>query len=150
MLKKEILCAVDFSEPSMDALKWSIELARKDHATITIMYCYRLIASFDDEQMRDLKKNIELEAKRKFQKFETAYLHGLDVQYSFITEVGFYHFRIEMFLRHNPVALVVIGSSIAQNFDENKHLGFGQFLKNAKVPVVVVPLLEGRDAEVQA
>src|SRR5436190_9206158 len=139
MTKSDILCAVDFSASSINALEWAVDVAKKTHSKLTIMFCYRLIAAFDDEDTLDLKKNMEKDARLKFKELEKQYIKGQPFPYTFTTEVGFYHFRIEMFVRINPVGLIVLGSSIVQQFDENKNLGFDAFLKASKVPVVVVP-----------
>jgi len=139
MKKNDILCAVDFSESSMDALQWTFDEAVKTQSKVTIMFCYRLIAEFTDGATIDLKYKIEEAAKRKFREFELRNLNGLPVTYKFVMEVGFYHFRIEMFLQKNPVGLLVIGGSIVENFDEYKNLGFEKFIKQVQIPVVIVP-----------
>ena len=139
MKNKTILCAVDFSESSLNALKWTFDLAKKTQAKVVVMFCYRLIALTEDEETIGLKGKMEEEATMKFKEFERGQLNGQPVTYKFITEVGFFHFRIEMFLRNNPVGLLVLGNSVVQNFDEYKNVGFENFLKSSKIPVVVVP-----------
>ena len=141
MKKNDILCAVDFSESSIDAMNWAIDLAKKTQAKLTVMYCYRLIPTTggNDEASTSLKRNIEEEATRKFREFEAQHLSDHAVNYRFIAEVGFYHFRIEMFLQSNPVGLLVIGGSIVDNFDEYKNLGFEKFISGSKVPILIVP-----------
>ena len=134
-----ILCAIDFSESSLQALKWTLKMARLTRATVTVLFCYRLIAIGDDEETLDLKKNMENEALKKFNEIEKKLMKGQAVSYQFVTEVGFFPFRIEMFIRKSPVGLLVMGNSIIQNFDEYKNLSFEQFLKNSNVPVVIVP-----------
>ncbi len=139
MKKKDILCTVDFSDSSIDALKWAFDYAKRTQAKVTVMYCYRLIALMDDEETSGLKRNKEEEATKMFKEFETKHLNGQPVTYKFITEVGFFHFRIEMFLQKNPIGLLVMGNSTVQKFDEYKAIGFDKFLMNSKVPVVIVP-----------
>jgi hypothetical protein len=139
MNKGDILCAVDFSDSSIDALRWAVELARRTGSKLTIMFCYRLITGIHNEGTIDLKKSMEHEAWSKFNEVEKLVLMGQPFQYAFITEVGFYHLRIEMFLRTHPVRVLVVGNSIVRNFDEDTHLGFGQFLRLSKIPVVIVP-----------
>jgi hypothetical protein len=111
------------------------------------MFCYRLIAGFRDEGTLELKKSMEQDAWSKFYEIERQFLKGQPIQYAFITEVGFYHLRIEMFLRAHPVRVLVVGHTIVQTFDENTSLGFAQFLKGSKVPVVVVPHETGEEIE---
>ncbi len=139
MSKSTILCAIDFSDSSLQALRWTLQLAELTHAQVTILFCYRLITAADNEEFLDLKKNMEDEARRKFNELERTLIDGQAVPYKFVSEVGFFSFRIEMFLRKSPVNLLVLGNSIVQNFDDHKSLPFEQFLKNCKVPVVIVP-----------
>ena len=144
MDNKTILCAIDFSESSIQALKWTLTMAQLTQAKVTVLFCYRLIAAVDEGETQNLKKNMEDEALKKFTEIEKKIINGHAVSYRFVTEVGFFSFRIEMFIRKSPVGLLVMGTSIVQNFDEYKSLSFEQFLKNSKVPVVIVPE-EGKD-----
>lgn len=139
MRKKMILCAIDFSESSFRALKWTLKQAQLTQSRVTVLFCYRLIAAGEDEETLDLKRNIEHEALEKFNEIEKRLINGQAVPYQFVTEVGFFPFRIETFIRKSPVGLLVMGNSIVQNFNEYKNLSFDQFLKNSKVPVVIVP-----------
>jgi nucleotide-binding universal stress UspA family protein len=138
MNDKTILCAIDFSKSSLQALKWTIKMAQLTKAKVTVLFCYRLITAGDDEETLHLKKNIEDEALKKFNKIEKEMINGQSVSYQFVVEVGFFSFRIEMFIRKSPVGLLVMGDSIIPNFNEYKNLNFEQFLKNSKVPVVIV------------
>ena len=82
---------------------------------------------------------METKALAQFHEIEMEYINKATVPYQFITEVGFFPSRIEMFIRKSPVSLLVMGSSIIENFNEYKNLSFDQFLHTSKVPVVVVP-----------
>lgn len=139
MNKKTILCAIDFSESSLQALKWTLNLAQLTHTQITVLFCYRLIAAGDDKETLDLKRNMENEALRKFNEIEKRVIKDRTISYRFVTEVGFFSHRIEMFIRKSPVALLVLGNSIIQDFNEYKNFSFEEFLKNNNVPVVIVP-----------
>lgn len=139
MNKKTILCAIDFSESSVQAFKWTMKMAHLTQAQVTVLFCYRLITAEDDAETLYLKKKIENDALKKFNEIEKKIVNGQAVPYQFITEVGFFPFRIEMFIRKSPVNLLVLGNSIVENFNEYKNLSFEQFLKNSSVPVVIVP-----------
>ena len=114
-------------------------MAQLTQAKVTVLFCYRLIAAVDEEETQDLKKNMEDEAFKKFTEIEKKIINGHAVSYRFVTEVGFFSFRIEMFMRKRPVDLLVMGNSIIQNFNEYKNLSFEQFIESCKVPVVIVP-----------
>lgn len=139
MKGKPILCAIDFSQSSLEALSWALKMARQAQASLTILFCYRLIGTENDEETLALKKNMEHEAVGKFHEIERKFIHGNATPYQFITEVGFFSYRIETFLRQHPVGLLVMGNSIIPNFNEYKNFGFDKFLEETKVPVVIVP-----------
>ena len=108
-------------------------------SNVTVLFCYRLIADNNDGEIIDLKRNIENEALKKFNQIEKK-LEKADLgSFQFITEVGFFPHRIEMFIRKSPVSLLVMENSIVQNFEEYKKLSFDEFLKNSGVPVLIVP-----------
>ena len=65
MNKKTILCAIDFSESSIQALKWTMQMAQLAQAQVTVLFCYRLIAAEDDAGTLYLKKKIENDALPK-------------------------------------------------------------------------------------
>jgi hypothetical protein len=139
MSEKTILCAIDFSKSSTKALKWTLGMAQFTRARIIVLFCYRLIPANDDEETQGLKRTMEQVALKKFKEIEKGLIHDTSVSVQFVTEVGFFPFRIEMFLRKNPVGLLVIGNSIIQSFNEFKNLSFEEFLKTTKIPVVIVP-----------
>ena len=140
MSSKTILCAIDFSESSIQAVKVALTVAKWMKAKVVIMYCYRLISEKDnDEVTLNLKKNIENEASRKFSELEAKLKSVPDVPYQFITEVGFFSFRIEMFIRKSSTSMLVTGDTVVQNFNDYKNLSFEQFVKTARIPVMIVP-----------
>ena len=139
MLKaKTILCAIDFSKSSLNALQWSLREGKLIHAHVTILFCYRLIPG-QPGTLTDIKKKIEQEANLKFQKIETEVIKGDSPAYQFLTEVGFFSSRIASIVDNLPVCMVVMGSSIVKNFNDDHHPAFEEFLYKATVPVVVVP-----------
>lgn len=143
MAKKTILCAVDFSEPSIQAMKLAMAEAQLHKTQVIFLFCYRLIATGDEGESLNMKRDMEARALTQFHEIEMEFINKATVPYQFITEVGFFPSRIEMFIRKSPVSLLVIGSSIIENFNEYKNLSFDQFLRTSKVPVVVVPETDG-------
>ena len=142
MAKETILCAVDFSEASIQAIRWAISEAQSRKTPLTFLFCYRLIADGDEVESWNMKKDMESKALAQFRELETKFIESSMVPYQFIMEVGFFPSRIEMFIRRIPVSLLIIGSSIIENFNEYKNLTFDQFLLVSKIPIVVVPETE--------
>ena len=139
MVRKTILCAVDFSESSLHALRWTMAEAQLHKTQVIFLFCYRLIATGDEVESLNMKHDIETKALEQFHKTEIEFISKATVPYQFIMEVGFFSSRIEMFVRKSPVSLLVLGSSIIENFNEYKNLSFDQFIRTSKVPVVIVP-----------
>ncbi len=139
MAKETILCAVDFSETSIQAIRWAITEAQSRKTHVTFLFCYRLIAAGDEVESLSMKKDMESRALAQFREIERKFINSSKVPYQFIMEVGFFPSRIEMFIRKSTVSLLIIGSSIIENFNEYKNLTFDQFLLTSKIPVVVVP-----------
>jgi nucleotide-binding universal stress UspA family protein len=139
MAKKTILCAIDFSESSISALKWAMSAARLYQAQVTILFCYRLIAANDEGELQNMKRDMEKKALERFHEIENKLGDTPTVSYQFVTEVGFFPFRIEMFIRKSTINLLVMGNSVIENFNEYKNVSFDQFLLKTKIPVVIVP-----------
>lgn len=113
--------------------------ARFYQAQVTILFCYRLIAANDEGDLQNMKRDIETKALKQFHEIEKKLGDTPTVSYQFVTEVGFFPFRIEMFIRKSTVNLLVMGNSVIENFNEYKSVSFDQFLLKTKIPVVVVP-----------
>ncbi len=139
MAKKTILCAIDFSESSLHALKWAMTLAQLSQAEVVVLFCYRLIAEDTTMELLNIKRDMEAKALQQFQEIEKELADVSAVPYQFVTEIGFFSSRIEMFISKRPVSMLVMGNSVMSNFNEYKNLSFDQFLLKTKIPVVVVP-----------
>ena len=92
-MNTEIICTTDFSDSSTNALKWSIDLAKRLDAHLTILYAYRLFKQ--NGEVVAMKKMIEDEATRNFSALEHELLLGTGIQYAFKPEVGFVVDRVE-------------------------------------------------------
>jgi len=133
-MPKSILCAIDFSESSLNALKWAAELSAKFNTHLTVLYPYRLLQATKEDVIDVKKKNEEL-AARKFAALENDYLNGKVVSFDFTAEVGFLADRIEDHLRKNSILMMVIGKNMNSSSTEN----LDDLISHVKVPVVVIP-----------
>lgn len=139
MAKRTILCAIDFSESSLQALKWTMLIAKERQAQATFLFCYRLISASDEVELLNLKRDMETKALSQFQEIEKKFIKTTTVPYQFVMEVGFFSSRIELFLRKSPVNLLVLGNSMVKNFNEYKNLSFDEFLTDTKIPILIAP-----------
>ncbi len=139
MTKKTILCAIDFSESSLQAIKWTMIMAQLYKAQVTFLFCYRLIVGDDTVASLNMKCDMEAKAASQFLEIEKNYMKATSVPYQFVSEVGFFSSRIGQFIRKTPVTLLVVGNSMIENFSEYKNLSFEHFLTTLKIPVIIAP-----------
>ena len=137
-MKDQILCAIDFSESSIQALKWADKIAAATGAHLSVQFSYRLIQAGKVPDVLSFKRKTEEESRQKFAEIEKDLLHNR-LHKSFITEIGFCSDNIENFVRKNPSTLVVLSEELAENIYDHKGQSLVQFLKGLGVPLLVVP-----------
>ena len=128
-----ILCTIDFSDASIKAVKWSIELAKKLHAPLTILHTYRLFKQ--NGEAVSTKKKIEAEALSDFATMEQELLTHSGIDYDFKTEIGFVNDRIEAHARKNKIGLLVMGKNMTAVNKET----FDHLVAELKIPLVIIP-----------
>jgi nucleotide-binding universal stress UspA family protein len=129
-----ILCTIDFSDSSREALKWSIELAAKLNCHLSVLYTYRLFNKQNGE-VSLLKRRIEEDALKNFGVLEKELLKEKGIDYDFKTEVGFVDDRIEDHTKKNKISFLVIGKGIVLRNKET----FDELLNQLQAPLVIIP-----------
>lgn len=132
-MNTEIVCITDFSDSSNDALKWSIDLAKKLDAHLTMLYTYRLFKQ--NGEAIAMKKIIEEEASKNFGTLENELLTGTGIKYDFRPEIGFVSDRIVEHAKRRNISFLVIGKSMTSS---NKEI-FDDLVEHIRVPLVIVP-----------
>jgi hypothetical protein len=133
-MNNEIICTIDFSESSKEALKWSVSLATILKSHLTILYTYRLMNSCDGEAV-EVKKKIEESAFQRFAALKAELLDGHDVSYDFKVEVGFVSNRVRHYAKKNGVGFLVMGNKMNSSNKES----FDELAENLQVPLVIIP-----------
>jgi nucleotide-binding universal stress UspA family protein len=133
-MTKSILCPIDLSESSENALKWAAELSSRLNYHLTILYPYRLLQAVDGDAVF-LKKKNEEHASKKFADLEKNYLKEKNISFDFIPEVGFVNDRVDYHLKKEAIVLMVISKSM--NFKNSESAD--DFINRSNVPVLVVP-----------
>jgi nucleotide-binding universal stress UspA family protein len=138
-MKDQILCAIDFSESSIHALRWANKIALGTGAHLSVLYSYRLIQTGKVADILSFKRRMEEENRRRFAEIEQTALEGQATLRSFILEIGFYSDNIENFVRKNPSTLVVLSEELANAIYDHKGQTLLHFLKTLNVPLLIVP-----------
>lgn len=133
-MTKGIVCSIDFSESSKEALKWAVSLAQTLRSHLTVLYTYRLLNPHNGEAT-ELKKKIEENAANSFASVEKELLNGKGVDYDFKIEVGFVSNRISDYARRNGISMLVMGSKMGETSKES----FDELARSLHVPLVIVP-----------
>jgi len=128
-----ILCATDFSESSLEALKWAVDLSKKLGSHLTILYTYRLF--HQNGEAIEVKRRMEAVAKENFERLEKEFLFGAGISYDLKIEVGFIDDRIEDHLKKNKVSFLVMEKGLTVR---NKD-AFDDLINHIHLPVVIVP-----------
>jgi hypothetical protein len=132
-MTNEILCPIDFSESSIEALKCSIRLAKKMKSKLTILYTYRLFKQ-NGEVMAE-RRRIEEEAAKRFNALEEELLKNSGLSYQFSTEIGFVEGRIGEHARSTKISFLVMADEMRKKI----HDSFDELVSQTHVPLVIVP-----------
>lgn len=133
-MTKGILCSIDFSESSKDALRWAVSLAKLLKTNLTVLYTYRLLNSSNGEEVQ-LKKRIEEDAVKRFAEIEKEILMDEGIRYSFKVEVGFVSNRVKDYDRKHGISFLVMGNKMNSFSKES----FDELAGSLQVPLVIVP-----------
>lgn len=130
-----ILCLIDFSEASADALRWAGLQASKQDAQLVVLYPYRLTQLQGREGLVQLRQGLDTQATVNFEKIAEKTLDGLAVKYEFRPEVGFIPDRVYAHSNKKEFSMLVISKHMAVvNRDSIKEV-----IELIKFPLVIVP-----------
>ncbi|HLT79489.1 MAG TPA: universal stress protein [Cyclobacteriaceae bacterium] len=134
-MKGKILCPIDFSESSIEALKYAIEMANKEGRSVTVLYSYRLIQPDQEEEILKFRNRVELRARERFCMLEPFFHNGTITDHEFLIEIGFFGDCILRQIRTNSVDKIVIDKNMRRLITERPQ---DAFLGSLPVPVVIV------------
>jgi Universal stress protein family len=123
---------IDFSESSEKALKWAAGMAVKLNSHLTVVHPYRLNQLKKKEDMLLVKKNIDEDALKNFEKISRDIFGGELLSYDFYVEVGFIPDRVQEHSRRNELLFMVLSKKLASN-DEI----LAELIEQSKVPLVI-------------
>jgi nucleotide-binding universal stress UspA family protein len=135
---KPVLCALDFSESSPWVMRSAIEVAVRHRTSLIVLFSYRLVHPFDGT-IAEYRKSVESKARASFDELIKKVSVQGNVKFEFRSEIGFLSDRIEAYIEKNDVGVIVIGHEMANAMNEHKGMSLQQFIKNLKVPILIVP-----------
>lgn len=130
-----ILCVIDFSEASHEALKAAVGVAGSTGSRLSVLYPYRLNQPRNVPDLATWRKSIDADATSNFYRMTTNLFKETNVLWEFKPEVGFLNDRVEAFVQKNNVGLVVISTELSKA----SHEAFIHMLENLKCPLMIVP-----------
>jgi len=133
-MTKGILCTIDFSEASRQALKWAVLFSKTQGSDLTILYTYRLTKNMTGEVVV-WKKKMEEEALQKFASFENECLKTAGIKYEFKIEVGFVADRIEDHTQKSKISFLVMDKNMCSQSKDT----FDDLMEHVNVPLVIIP-----------
>jgi len=133
--KPAILCIIDFSEASRQALDWAAQEAVKQDTPLTVLYPYRLNQLKGKEDLVRLRNGLDAEAVSNFEKIAKGTLDETNIQYEFKPEVGFINDRVFAHSHRKEFSMMVISKKMAVNNKEN----MAELIDLIKFPLIIVP-----------
>lgn len=133
--KGAVLSIIDFTEPSMESLKWASQTASKLQSHLTILYPYRLTELSRFEDVSSVKKNLDKQALKSFHAMAEPIVRDNGVSYDFRSEVGFVSDRVYSYSSKNEIMMIVLSRKVAQNSPDV----LSDLLAVIPVPLVIVP-----------
>lgn len=141
---KQIICAYDFSEASVNALKHAARYAEYFHAKLHLVYIYNIpvpVTEFGyidvgDEVVRKSAQN-DLDAIKKQLMLEHPMINGVDI----IVETGLVSYKLNKLAKEKACDLLVMGIDNDRSFVKEHLLGSTSVdeAREFRIPVLIVP-----------
>jgi len=128
-----VLCMIDFTDSSKEALKWAVGISKKLKCHLTILFVYRLFKQHGEAVA--VRKQTEEAAFKNFAALEKEVLKGKGISYDFNIEVGFIDDRIEDTIKKNQIGFLVMDKGMTLRNKES----FDDLYKELMIPLVIVP-----------
>lgn len=134
----EVLCVIDFSESSKEALKSAIFLADQYKTPLTVLYPYRLTQVDINGDMSSTRRSMDQAANESFKKISESLLLNSAVHWQFRPEVGFFNDRIRAHSKKNKVGMLIVSKRLVTINREN----FMELIDQLQVPLMIIPQTE--------
>ncbi|MEQ8927554.1 MAG: hypothetical protein RLO81_17190 [Fulvivirga sp.] len=115
-MKKKALYPITLIEDTTYCLPKAIKLCEENNWELIILYAYRLIKPYKEENdnSQSFKKDIENKAKFIFDKIEVDLLKSKGIDYRFLSEVGFMADRIKINIQTLDIDYLILCPSMRE------------------------------------
>jgi nucleotide-binding universal stress UspA family protein len=139
----KILIPTDFSEVANNALQYAIQLAKKTHAEIHILYVKNIPImdnSFPNNVYQSYLIDVEEFTKKSFNDLIEKVLKNTEVKFETHTVFGFIKDEIQDFSDKNNIDLIVLGTTGASGMQEILiGSNAASVAANSTIPVLIIP-----------
>jgi nucleotide-binding universal stress UspA family protein len=139
----KILIPIDFSEVANNALQYAIQLAKKTHAEIHILYVKNIPImdnSFPNNVYHSYLIEVEEFTKKSFDDLTEKVLKNAEVKFETHTVFGFIKDEIQDFSDKNNIDLIVLGTKGASGMQEILiGSNAASVAANSTIPVLIIP-----------
>lgn len=129
-----VLCVIDFSSTSEDALRAAIPAAERNHARLMIIHPYRLNHAGSMEDQVKMKRAIEEESRQNFRKLSHV-LNDVTIPFDFRPEIGFLTDRVQEHLKKANIILLIMSRELAKASRES----LMELLPQIDIPILIIP-----------
>lgn len=134
-MNRIILCPIDFSVSSVEALQYAVKLAESTKDSVSVLYSYRLQPA-SMEGILEFKKRKEDDVKARFKSLEGLFT---SIPYKFIIEIGFLSDSIDNHIRKNGISALVMNRKMCSALNDHKEGAMEEFFESLTIPVVIIP-----------
>lgn len=137
-----ILIPIDFSDASVNALKYGVELAKINNSKVDMLHAYRLIDSNEvirNDQVLNLKDKLKFTLERELLTLKSEHVDSNGINAMFHSIIGFPEDVIESFILNNKVDLIIMST---RGKGSNAFLfgnTFSATIKIINIPILAVP-----------
>lgn len=140
---KKILVAIDFSEASVNALKYAVNFAKSTEAEIHVVTIYNTLHFTPIAVLGDINKNLiddSVSLKNKLEKFVSKICKNTTVKYKIHTVVGIPEIEIQKISRRLNTSLIIMGQT-GNGGLKRFLLGSttSQVINMSQIPVLIIP-----------
>ncbi len=140
-----ILVPTDFSDCSINAIRYAANLARKiTNTNLLIAHAYTMPITYGEvglySPIEEINKQMALEIKKQFKKIEQLIPELKEVSFKTVSVAGFVTEMVETLCLENKIEMIVMGTKGASGIDEVL-LGTNtnSVIRSIKIPTVVIP-----------